>query len=84
MNNLKVRTKVTEGGRIVLPSKFRHALGIEIGEDVTVAMNGDELRIVSSQAALKRLQKLVRKHVPEGVSLVDELIQERREEAAKE
>ena len=35
-------------------------------------------------AALRRVQKLVRKHVPEGVSLVDELIAERCWEAAKE
>ncbi len=35
-------------------------------------------------AAIKRVQELVRKHVPEGVSLVDELIEERCWEAAKE
>ncbi len=35
-------------------------------------------------AAIKRVQELVRKHVPEGVSLVDELIEERCWEAAKD
>ncbi len=35
-------------------------------------------------AAIKRVQELVRKHVPEGVSLVDELIEERCWEVAKE
>ncbi len=35
-------------------------------------------------AAIRRVQKLVREHVPEGVSLVDELIEERCWEAAKE
>ncbi len=35
-------------------------------------------------AALKRVQERMRKHVPEGVSLVDELIAERCWEAAKE
>ena len=35
-------------------------------------------------AAIRRVQKLVKKHVPEGVSLVDELIAERCWEAAKE
>ena len=35
-------------------------------------------------AAIKRVQEQVRKHVPEGVSLVDELIAERCWEAAKE
>ena len=35
-------------------------------------------------AEIKRVQEEVRKHVPEGVSLVDELIEERCWEAAKE
>ena len=33
---------------------------------------------------LKRIQEQVRKYVPEGVSLVDELIEERCREVAKE
>jgi hypothetical protein len=35
-------------------------------------------------AALRRLRALVREKVPEGVSLVDELIAERRDEARRE
>ncbi len=35
-------------------------------------------------AEIKRVQESVRKHAPEGVSLVDELIAERCWEAAKE
>jgi hypothetical protein len=38
----------------------------------------------SCSAAIRRLQALVRAAVPEGVSLVDELIAERREEARRE
>jgi hypothetical protein len=33
---------------------------------------------------VRRAQEIVRKHVPEGVSLADELIAERRAEAARE
>jgi AbrB family looped-hinge helix DNA binding protein len=82
--NTKVKTKVTEGGRIVIPARFRHALGIEIGETVTLSLEDDQVKIVSSLAALKRLQKRLRSRVPEGVSIVDEFIRERREEAATE
>jgi hypothetical protein len=42
------------------------------------------LQITTQKEALRRIQALVRKHVPEGVSLVDELIKDRREEAANE
>lgn len=78
------KTKVAQGGRIVLPAKFRHALGIEIGENVTMTVRDDEIRIKSTAAALRRLQGLVKKHARPGVSMVDELIRERREEAKNE
>jgi vacuolar-type H+-ATPase subunit H len=38
----------------------------------------------SLDAAIKRAQEIVRKYVPEGISLADELIRERREEAGRE
>ena len=33
-----VRTKVTQGGRIVIPADMRRRLGIEIGEDVSIKL----------------------------------------------
>lgn len=82
--NLTVRTKIGEGGRIVIPAKIRQAIGAKIGENVTLSVKNNSLRITTSKEALRRLQALVRKQVPEGVSLVDELIRDRREEAANE
>jgi AbrB family looped-hinge helix DNA binding protein len=82
--NLTVKTKIGEGGRIVIPAKIRQAIGAEIGENVTLSVKNNSLQITTSKEALRRLQALVRKHVPEGVSLVDELIRDRREEAANE
>ncbi len=79
-----VRTKVTQGGRIVIPAEMRRRLGIEIGDDVSVAVDNGSLRIRTQKESIKRAQELVRKFVPEGVSLVDELIAERRREAADE
>lgn len=79
-----VRTKVTQGGRIVIPAEMRRRLGIEIGDDVSVVVDNGSLRIRTQRESIKRAQELVRKFVPEGVSLVDELIAERRREAADE
>lgn len=84
LEELTIRTKVTEGGRIVIPAKLRQALGIEIGENVTLSVKDNSLQITTQKEALRRIQALVRKHVPEGVSLVDELIKDRREEATNE
>jgi AbrB family looped-hinge helix DNA binding protein len=84
LEELTVKTKVAEGGRIVIPTKLRQALGIEIGENVTLSVKDNTLQITTQKEALRRIQALVRRHVPEGVSLVDELIKERREEAVNE
>jgi hypothetical protein len=47
-------------------------------------LEGNELRIFTHKEGLRRAQELVKSFVPERVSLVDDLIAERRREAAKE
>ncbi len=79
-----ITTKVAEGGRIVIPAKIREALDIEVGDSVSLKIKGNSLHVTTQKEALRRLRSLVRKHVPEGTSLVDELIRERREEAENE
>ena len=72
------------GGRLVIPAPFRAALGMKPGDKLLVRLEGNELRIYTQREAIRRGQELVRKYIPEGVSLADELIAERRAEAAKE
>jgi AbrB family looped-hinge helix DNA binding protein len=79
-----VKTKVTQGGRIVIPAEMRKQLGIEIGEEVSLRIDNDALQVLSRKSALSRIQKAVREVVPEGVSLVDELIADRRKEFENE
>jgi AbrB family looped-hinge helix DNA binding protein len=79
------RVRIASGGRVVIPADFRNALGVETGDDMVIELNGDELRLRSRQPAIRRVQALVRKYIPDdGRSLADELIAERREEAARE
>ena len=80
----QVRTQVGEGGRVVLPAAFRVALGIEVGDPVFLRLEDNELRVFTPREALRRAQELVSRFVPDEVSLVDELIEERRAEAARE
>jgi hypothetical protein len=49
-----------------------------IAEEMSLQIQDDELRITNLKGNLKRAQRLVRKHVKPGTSLVDELIAERR------
>jgi AbrB family looped-hinge helix DNA binding protein len=82
--NTETRQRVNENGRVVIPASFRKALGINIGDEVVLRMEDDELRITTLKRRVERAQSLVRKHVKRGTSLVDELIAERREAARNE
>ena len=80
----EARLRVNENGRVVIPAAFRRALGINAGDEIVLRMEDDELRITTLKRRLERAQRLVRKHVKPGTSLVDELIADRREEAKNE
>ncbi|KQQ26386.1 AbrB family transcriptional regulator [Methylobacterium sp. Leaf123] len=77
-------TKIVDGGKLVIPAGFRRELGLEVGDTVIMEVIEGELRVRSRDAAIAEIQKLARSFIPEGVSVVDELIADRRTEAAKE
>lgn len=79
-----IRTKIAEGGRLVIPAEHRRQLGLEIGDEVIVRVEGGELRILTRAEAVKRAQEKVRRHIKGSRSLVDELSAERRAEAGRE
>ena len=76
--------RVNENGRVVIPASFRKALGIKAGDELLLRMEDDELRITTLKKRIERAQRRARKYVKAGVSLVDELIAERREAAKHE
>jgi len=80
----EARTRLNENGRIVIPAAMRAALGVQAGDEVILIIEDGELRLTTSARRIERAQQLVRKHVPKGVSLSDELIADRRREAARE
>ena len=79
-----IPVKVGPKGRVVVPAPIRKELGIEEGTELMARIEGDGIVLEPRAAALRRLRALVRERVPEGVSLVDELIAERRDEARRE
>lgn len=76
--------KMSEGGRVVVPAEIRKALGLKDGDTVLWEMIDGEARLTTKLQRMRKAQELVRQYVPEGVSLVDELIAERRAEAERE
>ena len=78
------KLKIGEAGRIVIPAEMRSAMMVKPGDTVTAEVVDGEFRIVSPKVALKRVQALAEKYKKPGVSVVDELIAERRAEARRE
>jgi AbrB family looped-hinge helix DNA binding protein len=78
------RVQVGQKGRIVIPAEVRKAMGVGVGDSMVWSFEDDELRISTRRARLKRAQERARRLIPPGVSLADELLAERREEAKRE
>jgi len=81
---LDLTTSVGEGGRVVIPAHLRKKMGLKVGDQVVLRLEHDELRIFTRKQALRQAQEFVRGLVEPGVSLVDELMEERRAEAGRE
>ena len=61
---------------------MRTALGIKVGDRLTVRLEGHELRIHTYEEGLRQAHELVGKYLPENA--VDEFLRWRREEGARE
>jgi hypothetical protein len=59
-------------------------MGIVKGNSIDLEFHDHELRISTRASRLEQAQERARKLVPPGVSLADELLAERREEAKRE
>ncbi len=78
-----VRGRVVEGGRIIVPAAYRKAMGLAKGDTVLMELRGEELTVRPAKSALRRLQERLRPYAATG-SVVDELIADRRIEAARD
>lgn len=76
--------RIVLGGRLQLRAEVRKELGLSDGDAVRISVENGELRVRSLRAVVAGIQAETRQYVPEGVSLVDEFIAERRAEAARE
>jgi AbrB family looped-hinge helix DNA binding protein len=79
-----VKLRLGPDGRVVIPAAFREALGLSEGDTLIASIADGELHLLTVRAAVRRAQTIVRRFVPEGVSLVDELIDDRRREVERE
>lgn len=80
-----VRTKIGAGGRLVIPAEFREKLGLSVGDTVVVSCEDGEVRVSTVRERIRRAQARIAEYFGDDrTSWVDELIAERRREAARE
>ena len=75
--------RVGAQGRIVIPAEIRRELGIEPGDELMPTVVNGRLVLGTRKAALDRLRALFA-DIPSDVSLVDELLEDRREDVRRE
>jgi AbrB family looped-hinge helix DNA binding protein len=76
---------MNQQGRIVIPAECRAAAGVKPGDELLIEAVGEgELRLRTRRHAIKEAQAIVAPYLPEGRDLVQEFIDDRRKEAARE
>lgn len=84
LSELTAKVRIGPDGRLVIPASFREALGLGEGDTLFARVEDGEIHLLTAKAVMRRVNSMVREFVPEGVSLVDELLEDRRREVERE
>jgi bifunctional DNA-binding transcriptional regulator/antitoxin component of YhaV-PrlF toxin-antitoxin module len=85
VNMEQITLHIDNQGRVMLPSWWRKKEGVGPSTELCVAVTEEGALVVETrEQGLRRARALLRKYIPESVNLSEELIAERRAEAARE
>jgi AbrB family looped-hinge helix DNA binding protein len=74
-------TRLEKSGRILIPASVRRQLGLSAGSQVLVKVEeSGALHVTSRSQALAKVREEIRKYIPVGQDLAEELIRDRRAE----
>jgi bifunctional DNA-binding transcriptional regulator/antitoxin component of YhaV-PrlF toxin-antitoxin module len=80
----EIRLQLNEDGSVMLPAAVRKALGIAKGDEILLVQGAGGFLMTTRRRRIEEAQRHMRRYVKPGVSVVDELIAERREDAKRE
>ncbi|MBA3286316.1 MAG: AbrB/MazE/SpoVT family DNA-binding domain-containing protein [Nitrosopumilus sp.] len=58
-----IRTKIGEGGRVIIPTAFRKALHLQPGDDIILHFENNQISITTPAQSLLKLQAKVEKYL---------------------
>ena len=80
----RLRLTLGPGGRVVIPVALREAMEVSEGDAILAWVDDGELHMISPRVGARQAQAMLRSLLPEGASLAEELIADRRREAEAE
>lgn len=81
---LAYKTSIGENGRIIIPAKIRKEANLTVGQGIIIDLQNGELKISSYNARLKSIQETVKSYTHDKGSLVDKLLELRKEDQNNE
>ncbi len=80
-----LHSQIESDGRVKLPPQIMDELELEAGNELEFRVNNGSVRILPTvHERVRRSQERVNKYIQPGISIVDELIADRRSEAENE
>lgn len=76
------RLIVDSHGDLTVPRDLMDLIGARPGDALIASTHDQQIVLMTSRASLRQARDLVRSVVPDGISLVDDLIADRRQEVA--
>lgn len=83
-HTLRATLHVADGGRIVIPAKIRHRLGLEVNSDLVITVEDDYATLMNAKAARRKARQRVQRYIDRRTSLSRELLAERKKESERE
>lgn len=82
MENRTIESKalINDGGRILIPLNIRKALNLNIGDEMLLKVEEDEIHMIPLSKAVQQAQDLIRQYNKDGLKLTDILSELRKED----
>jgi AbrB family looped-hinge helix DNA binding protein len=84
-DNAMLSTRVSQGGRVVIPAELREQLNLKQGDELVMEIRDGALVLTSKQQRIAQIRDEIRAGMTleSGRSLADELIAERQADSDK-
>ena len=81
---MESKALINEGGRILIPIAIRKALNLDIGDEVLLKVEEQEIHVIPLSKAIQQAQDLIRQYNKDKLKLTDVLSALRKEDISNE